>query len=55
MKAKKVGFKDASLKKAVKKLVLEAKKRNLIKPHTEAFKSYPVSKEVHKGKLEFID
>lgn len=54
MKAEKDGFKSASLKKAVKELVSEAKKRNLIKPHTEAFKTYPVSREVHKGKLSLI-
>ncbi len=54
MKAKSTGFKNSILKKDVKDIVLEAKKRNLIKPHTEAFKDYPVNKEKHKGKLNYL-
>jgi len=38
------------LKKQAKQLVLISKQKNIIKPHTEAFKDFPVSDEVHKGK-----
>lgn len=38
------------LKKQAKQLVLISKQKNMIKPHTEAFKDFPVSEEVHKGK-----
>lgn len=35
-----------------KRLVLLAKEKNLVKPHTVAFKEFPVEKEIHKGKTE---
>ena len=54
MNVNKNSFNDKKIKNAVKKIVLEAKKRNIIKPHTEAFKTHPVTKEVHKGKLDLI-
>lgn len=38
------------LKKQAKQLVIISKQKNIIKPHTEAFKDFPVSEEVHKGK-----
>lgn len=38
------------LKKQAKQLVLISKQKKIIKPHTEAFKDFPVSEEVHKGK-----
>ena len=38
------------LKKQAKQLVIISKQKNMIKPHTEAFKDFPVSEEVHKGK-----
>ena len=37
-------FKDEKLKKRVKDMIKYAKENNLIKPHTEAFKKYPVEK-----------
>ncbi|WP_405317643.1 hypothetical protein [Faecalibacillus faecis] len=38
------------LRKQARQLVLISKQKNIIKPHTEAFKDFPVSEEVHKGK-----
>ena len=38
------------LKKQAKQLILISKEKNIIKSHTEAFKDFPVSEEVHKGK-----
>lgn len=38
------------LKKQAKQLVLISKQKNIIKPHTEAFKDFPVNEEIHKGK-----
>lgn len=40
------------LKKQAKQLVLISKQKNIIKPHTEAFKDFPVSEEKHEGKEE---
>ena len=40
------------LKNQAKQLVIISKQRNLIKPHTEAFKDFPVQEEIHKGKNE---
>ncbi len=39
------------LKKQAKELVLVSKHKGLIRPHTEAFKDFPVSEEKHKGKM----
>mgnify|MGYP003540061792 CR=1 FL=1 len=36
--------------KRAKALVAIAKEKKLIKPHTIAFKEFPVEKEIHKGK-----
>ena len=47
-------FKDKSLKKRVKDIIKFAKENNLIKPHTEAFKKYPVENEIHKGSISFF-
>lgn len=38
------------LKKQARQLVLISKQKNIIKPHTEAFKDFPVNEEKHKGK-----
>ena len=38
------------LKKQAKELVLISKHKKIIKPHTEAFKKFPVNNEIHKGK-----
>ena len=38
------------LSQKAKKLILISKQKGLIKPHTEAFKDFPVSQEVHKGR-----
>ncbi|MEE0865497.1 MAG: hypothetical protein U0L98_01670 [Clostridia bacterium] len=40
------------LRKQARQLVLISKQKNIIKPHTEAFKDFPVSEEVNKGKEE---
>lgn len=40
------------LKKQAKQLVLISKQKNIIKPHTDAFKEFPTSEEKHKGKRE---
>lgn len=42
--ASKNGLKSAELKARVKSVILNAKKNNLIKPHTEAFKDNPGKK-----------
>lgn len=39
------------LRNQARQLVLISKERKLIKPHTQAFKDFPVSEEVHKGKI----
>ena len=41
------------LKKMADKLILIAKKNNKIKNVQEAFKDVPVSKENHKGKVNY--
>ena len=38
------------LKNRAKELVLISKQKGIIKPHTEAFKDFPVKDELHKGK-----
>lgn len=40
------------LKKQARELVIISKQRNIIKPHTEAFKDFPVSEEKNKGRIE---
>lgn len=42
------------LRKKAKQLVIASKEKGLIKPHTEAFKDFPVNEEVHKGKNKII-
>lgn len=39
-----------ALNQKAKQLVLISKQKGLIKPHTEAFKDFPVKEEVHKGR-----
>lgn len=41
-----------ALTEKAKELVLISKERKLIKPHTEAFKDFPVEEEANKGKLK---
>ena len=48
MKAQKSGCENVSLQKKIKNIVLKAKEKNLIKPHTEAFKTYPTKKRISK-------
>lgn len=38
------------LKKQARELVFISKQKGLIKPHTEAFKDFPISEEKHKLK-----
>lgn len=38
------------LKEQSRKLVLISKQKNIIRPHTEAFKDFPVKEEKHKGR-----
>lgn len=40
------------LKKQARELLLVSKERNLIRPHTEAFRDFPVKEEQHKGKTK---
>ena len=40
------------LKNRAKELVLISKQKGIIKPHTEAFKDFPVKDELHKGKTK---
>lgn len=44
--------KVSDLTQRAKSLVLLAKEKGLIQPHTDAFKEFPVEKEVHKGKTK---
>ena len=37
------------LKKQAKELVLISKKKGIIKPHTEAFKDFPIKEENYKN------
>lgn len=39
------------LKKQARKLIVISKQKEIIKPHTEAFKDFPVSEEVNKGRM----
>lgn len=41
--------------KKAKELVNVAKKKGVIKPHTDAFKEFPVENEIHKGRKEFFN
>ena len=50
---KKKSFVTKELKLKVKELIKLAKKNNRIKPHTEAFKEFPVEEEVHKGNRNY--
>ena len=51
-------MKKMSLKKEdklkVKNMIKLAKKQGLIKPHTEAFKDFPVENEIHKGDANYF-
>ena len=42
------------LSQKAKELVLISKQKGLIRPHTEAFKDFPVKDEIHKGKSKNI-
>lgn len=41
------------LKSKAGSLIKASKEKGLIKPHTVAFKEFPVEEEIHKGKEEF--
>lgn len=43
---------NSKISQRARGLVLRAKEKKLIKPHTIAFKEFPVEKEAHKGKTE---
>lgn len=47
-------FDNNSLKDRVKKILKDAKKNNLIKPHTLAFEKYPTQEESHKGNTKYF-
>lgn len=51
---KKVDLNDLKLRKLAKNVVLQAQKKNLIKPILEAFKDIPATEEIHKGKKEYF-
>ncbi len=38
----------------VKEIIKHAKAKGLIKPHTEAFKEFPVENEIHKGDVNYF-
>ena len=42
------------LKNRAKELVLISKQKGIIKPHTEAFKDFPVKDELHEEKIENV-
>lgn len=42
-----------SLKETARNLVKISKEKKLIKPHTAAFKEFPVENENHKGNSDF--
>lgn len=42
---------DINLRKKIRKLIKKSKKLNLIKTSDEAFKDFPVEKEIHKGNI----
>lgn len=45
---------DKNTLERIKKLIKISKEKKLIKPHTEAFKEIPVSKEPHKGNKKYF-
>ena len=40
---------DKKILNKVKKLVKISKEKKIIKPHTDAYKEFPVNEEIHKG------
>lgn len=54
MKKQKIDLKNSNLKDLTRNLVKKAKKDNLIKPVSAAFKDIPASDEIHKGKKEYF-
>lgn len=40
------------LKKQARELLLISKQKGLVRPHTEAFKDFPVNEEKHKGRTK---
>ena len=48
-------FNSCDIKKMAKKVTEKAKKRNLIKPLSNAFKDVPAKKEIHKGKIDYFN
>lgn len=54
MKKENENLKNRTLQKKVKEMIEKSKKLGLIKPHTEAFKEFPVENEDHKGKKESL-
>lgn len=55
MKKQQIDLKSPKLKKLTMDLVKESKKKNLIKPISDAFKDIPAVDEIHKGKKEYFN
>ncbi len=55
MKEQKMVLNSSTIKDMAKKITEKAKKRNLIKPLSEAFKDVPAKQEIHKGKAHYFD
>lgn len=55
MKEQKIVLNSSNIRKMAIKITEKAKKRNLIKPLSEAFKDVPVKKEIHKGNINYFN
>ena len=55
MKEQKMVLSSSSIRDMAKKITGKAKKRNLIKPLSEAFKDVPAKKEIHKGNVNYFN
>lgn len=48
-------MKERKIKKGIKEIVLKAKEKKIIKPHTLAYNDNPVNEEIHKGNINYFD
>lgn len=55
MKEQKMVLRSSNIREMAKKTTEKAKKRNLIKPLSEAFKDVPAKKEIHKGNVNYFN
>ncbi|MBQ8473040.1 MAG: hypothetical protein IJ501_06015 [Bacilli bacterium] len=55
MKKVKLDFKSLEIKKKSKTIIDIDKKKNLIKPVSEAFKDIPAKEEIHKGESKYFN